>query len=578
MISMQEKWDLGDLRADERLVDADPVAALREAAKYSIDGRFQEAARIYHRALAAAPDDPDALHGCAMMHAHRGEKALALDLLYKAYCAQPESAEISKDLALFLAEAGREKEALDLARNAIRVNPEMAEAHGVYGAVLRKLGCIDDAVSAWSRALELQPDYADVHRWTGEVLLFRGEVDRAVHHLHKAVKLSPESSSARLMLGLALQAAGDLVGALGEFREVVRLSPLSTDGHCNLGVVLHMTGKLKDAVVSLNRAVELSPGGALGRLNLAFALLALGDFARGWPAFEWRRFASRERLAQHSIRLPEWNGCSLTGQRIVVICEEGLGDSIQFVRYARLLARRGAKVIVECQAPLVPLFRSACGVSQTVARGQPLPECDMYVRMMSLPGVFNTSVSTIPQNVPYLKAERDRVLWWKPRITGKLKIGIAWQGNRMHVSDRFRSFRLKMIKPLSHVCDARLYSLQKGAGSEQVNEVDFPVVPFESALDDCNAFLDTAAMIMNLDLVVTSDTSVAHLAGALGVPVWLALSASPDWRWLTRRSDSPWYPSMRLFRQDRLGEWEPVFERIALAAANEFHQLIGGTG
>jgi hypothetical protein len=246
--------------------------------------------------------------------------------------------------------------------------------------------------------------------------------------------------------------------------------------------------------------------------------------------------------------------------------EQALGDTIQFIRYAPLVKARGGTVIVECQPPLVPLLRSCPGIDRLVAHAEPLPACDFQVPLLSLPGVFRTTLDTMPADVPYLFAEPERLDQWKHKLSdpAAFKIGIAWQGSSTFPGDRMRSIALAHFAPLARVPGVRLFSLQKGNGSNQIKASrQFGVTEFGDQMDAGGAFLDTAAVMKNLDLVVTSDTAIAHLAGALGVPVWVALSIGPDWRWFWDREDCPWYPTMRLFRQRRLGDWDEVFERAA---------------
>jgi hypothetical protein len=266
-------------------------------------------------------------------------------------------------------------------------------------------------------------------------------------------------------------------------------------------------------------------------------------------------------LTPRHFRQPMWNGESLGGKTILLYAEQGLGDTIQFVRYASIVKQHGGTVVVECQKPLVGLLEGCPGVDQLVAQGDDLPAFDVQAPLLSVPGILGTSVETIPARAPYLFAKAARVEPWRERLIDGFKIGIAWQGNPAFRGDPFRSIPLRCFAPLAEIPGVCLVSLQKGAGTEQLAEVRdlFPVIELGSRLDD---FLDTAAVMGHLDLVITSDTAPAHLAGALGVPVWVALSFAPDWRWLLDRCDSPWYPTMRLFRQRELGNWDGVFQEI----------------
>ncbi len=296
--------------------------------------------------------------------------------------------------------------------------------------------------------------------------------------------------------------------------------------------------------------------------HLAVAHLTLGDWAAGWNEYEsrWACQVSEPR----NLTLPLWDGSSIEGQTILLWAEQGLGDAIQFVRYAADVQRRGARVIVEVRPPLVPLLKSARGIEQLVAYGQPLPPADCHAPLMSLPRILNTTPDTAARDVPYLSAESARANAWRNELGAVrgFKVGIAWQGNPRVHGDRFRSIPLDQFKPLAMVPGVSLISLQHGATAGALNAAPFQLLAIDG-LDTDGAFLDTAAIMTSLDLVITSDTSIAHLAGALGVPCWVALSVGADWRWMLARADSPWYPSLRLYRQTTLGDWPPVFERMA---------------
>jgi hypothetical protein len=292
-----------------------------------------------------------------------------------------------------------------------------------------------------------------------------------------------------------------------------------------------------------------------------------GDFARGWPEYE-----GRLRIPGHvpPHNLPRWTGQPLAGRSLLLVAEQGIGDTLQFVRYARLLKERGARVVLAVPAALGRLLACDPDLGELFILGyaKELPRCDFCLPLLSAPAALGTSAATIPSDVPYLTADPELTDRWRRELAAVegFKIGIVWQGARNYHLDCLRSIPLADFAPLASLPGVRLISLQKGFGSEQVATVDFPVLDLSGRLDEvAGAFMDTAAVIRSLDLVVTPDTAIAHLAGALGVPVWVALQFSPDWRWLRDRDDSPWYPTMRLFRQTTLGEWPDVFERIAQA-------------
>jgi hypothetical protein len=297
------------------------------------------------------------------------------------------------------------------------------------------------------------------------------------------------------------------------------------------------------------------------------AWLVSGDLERGWPEYEWR-WRTKD-FPRRSFAAPRWDGEALEGRTILLYAEQGLGDTLQFIRYAPLVQRRGGVVLVEAQPALVPLLKSCPGIDQLVPSGSPLPDFDVQVPLLSLPALLHTTRDTVPADMPYLSADPARSERWAAELRGipGFRIGIAWQGNPTYRDDRHRSLPVKHFEPLARLPGVRLVSLQKGFGREQLASVpDWNVLDLADRLDEAGgAFMDTAAVMQHLDLVVTSDTAIAHLAGALGVPVWVVLPFARDWRWLLDREDCPWYLTMRLFRQKRWGDWDELFTRVAQA-------------
>jgi hypothetical protein len=313
-------------------------------------------------------------------------------------------------------------------------------------------------------------------------------------------------------------------------------------------------------------ALRLDPQSASTHWNRALALLQGGDFERGWREYEWRwqRAGAQPRV---STDRPPWDGRPLDGRAILLWCEQGLGDALQFARYAPLVQRHGGRVLLQCPGLLRALFRTLPGVDHLLTEGEALPSFDVHAPLLSLPALVGTTLATVPAEVPYLSADPARVEAWRQRLAAVpgLRVGVAWQGNPHHKWDRHRSVPLTAFAPLARVTGVRLVSLQKGPGAEQLPALKdrLRVVDFGDEFGASGPYPDTAALMRCLDLVVTVDTATAHLAGALAVPVWVPLSTIVDWRWLLGRQDSPWYPSMRLFRQTQLGDWAPVFDRMA---------------
>ncbi len=310
--------------------------------------------------------------------------------------------------------------------------------------------------------------------------------------------------------------------------------------------------------------MRLKPDYAEAHYNRSFVYLARGQLAEGWQGYRWR-FRCKDYKGRR-FDVPLWDGSPLGDRTLLVHAEQGLGDTLHFIRYLKLVHQAGGRVYVEVQPALAPLLKSS-GITGVIPGGATLPRFDLHVPLLSLPGVLGTTLETVPADVPYLAADPRLLKHWRGQLRGVTgyKVGIVWQGNPEYSLDQFRSIPLREFAPLADVPDVHLLSLQKTHGLEQLADAagQFSVIELGSKLDQTGgAFMDTAAVICNLDLVVTSDTATAHLAGGLGVPVWVALSHAPEWRWMLDREDSPWYPTMRLFRQSRQGDWSDVFVRL----------------
>jgi tetratricopeptide (TPR) repeat protein len=467
---------------------------------------------------------------------------------------------------------GKLEEASASYREAVRLRPDFAEAHSNLGLTLLNLKRAPEAEASCRQAVRLRPESAEVHINLGVVLLSLARLDDAFESLQRAVQLKPGCAQAHNHLGRALQRLGRLEEAATRLREAVRLHPNHAEAITNLGHVLAGLGQSEEALACFGHALRLQPDYAEAHWYTALVRLRQGDFERGLADYEWRWRLRDFGSTPPSSFAPKrrWNGSQLAGRTILLYAEQGLGDTIQFIRYARLLKALEGTVIVALQRPLLRLLARCPGIDQLVAEGDPLPPHDVHAPLLSVPYHLRTRLDTIPAGVPYLWADPMLVERWRHALAGLpgFKIGIAWQGNRQFSGDLQRSISLLEFAPLAAVPGVQLVSLQRGSGSDQLWTVaeQWPVTDLGRRLDEeAGPFMDTAAVMKNLDLVVTSDTSIPHLAGALGVPVWVALAKVPDWRFLLEREDSPWYPTMRLFRQEKRGEWGPVFQRIAQA-------------
>jgi tetratricopeptide (TPR) repeat protein len=549
-----------------RLAPASTEARLTLAQALSACGRGGEALAQTQQAAALAPQNADVQMALGLALAGEGRSAEALAAFAAAARLRPGDAQAQHNLGVALAQAGRQEEAARAFQEALRLRPAYAEACYSLANVLRDLGRREEALALFRRAVELRPLYGDALNNLGLTLNEAGRHGEALIVLRQSVRLRPQASESFNNLCLALEGLGRFAEAEAVYQEALRLDPAAVDAHTNLGSTLKEQGRYEEAQASYQMALWLRPDHPSARYNRSLAWLQAGEWDRGWPEYEWRwrRGGSRER---HTER-PRWDGSPSEGKTVLLWAEQGLGDTLQFVRYAAMVKAKGARVVLECPGALAPLLRTCEGVDEVVAEGEALPPFDAQVPLLSLPGLFGVTVEDVQVAGPYLRAETERVEKWRARLAelgDGLKVGVVWQGNPRFQWDRWRSFSLAELAPLAAVPGVRLVSLQKGPGAEQVKALRgrFEVAELEGLDEGEGAFLDTAAALTLLDVLVTADTAAAHLAGALGVPCWLALAAVSDWRWLRGREDTPWYPQTRLFRQERLGDWAAVFGRMA---------------
>ncbi len=480
---------------------------------------------------------------------------------------KPDFVQAQLNLGLALQSLGERDAAIAAFRQALALDPGLAQAHHHLGTLLHAQARWDEAIACYRRALALQSDLAAAHCNLGSVLKEQGHLAEAVECFLRALSCDPDLAEAHFNLGVIHQNQGHAEQAIDCYQSAIRAKPDYAEAISNLGTVLKSQGKLDEAMDCYERALAIRDDLAEGHRNRALLRLMLGNFAAGWEEYEWRwrvKGAARPPFAQ-----PRWQGQPLAGRAVLLRAEQGLGDEIQFVRYAPLVKQRSAgEVLLECPRAMHALLRTAAGIDRLVTAESRGEAFDGYLPLLSLPAVFGTRLESIPAEIPYLFAEPARIEHWRRQLAAPaaFNVGIAWQGNPGYPGDATRSIPLEHFAPLARLAGVQLFGLQKGPGHEQVATLAdrMPLVDLAATLDENgDAFVDTAAVMMSLDLVITSDTAIAHLAGALGVRVWVALQQVPEWRWLLDRDDSPWYPTMRLFRQTRFGDWTDVFARIA---------------
>jgi tetratricopeptide (TPR) repeat protein len=537
-------------------------------------GRHAEAATAFERATSLKPDLLPAHRGRAIAELIQRRYAQALGSIDRALALQPNDPVMLANRGNALRALGRYTEALASYGRSIAIAPDDAEVHHNRALALLGLERYPEALGSLDRAQSLAAERFGIHFHRGVVLSLLGRHAEALASFDRAVALEPSSAEAMSNRGVELGHLGRSEQALEAFAKAAELNPEYVDAFNNAANTLIALGRRQEAEEHLDRALRVQPHHAPTLWSKSLLKLALGDYEQGWPLYEARLRLEYLREYRRSFSMPRWTGREeIAGKRILVHAEQGLGDALQFCRYLPLLEAKGAQVIFEVPVALSKLVRSLRFGGNIVCQGEPLPpDLDYYCPLLSLPLAFQTRAGTIPAEVPYLAAEAADVESWRVRLTALpgVKIGINWQGGAVAEKQawiRGRSLALACLAPLARLPGISLISLQKGPAAGQRAEVEFggSIVqltdPDETGAD---ALLETAALMSALDLIITSDTSVAHLAGALRLPVWVAVPAVPDWRWLLERTDSPWYPSMRLFRQRLAGDWLEVFERMAV--------------
>jgi tetratricopeptide (TPR) repeat protein len=530
-------------------------AALRDL------GRFTDAIASFDQAIALAPHCVEAhnYRGMALQQLQRTAEALAS--FDRALALRPESAELYNNRGNALRQLQRLPEALASYDRAIALQPTFAAAYNNRGLVLQALQSYQEAASSYERALALQPDFAEAHNNLGTAQCELGQAAAALASCSHALRLQPGMRGVHGNLGNALRDLQRPEEALAQYELAVLEAPQEADNHCRRGNALFDLKLIPDAMASYERAIGLNAQHAQTLFNKSVCLLLLGEFAQGLPLYEWRK--ELQPAAAPSLPGPAWLGeTDISGKTLFVYADQALGDTIQFCRYAKLAEQRGARVVFAVQPQMRELLTGLSSTIRIVAPGEQAGGFDYHCALMSLPLAFRTTLADVAAAVPYLFAQPLRVAQWRQRIGVRgFKVGVVWQGSRNRI-DVGRSVPLEMFSRLASIPGVRLISLQKGEGLAQ-GPKDLAVEVLGDDFDTgAQAFLDSAAVMTQLDLIITCDTALAHLAGALARPTWVALKHVPDWRWLLDRADSPWYPSMRLFRQSRRGDWDGVFAAI----------------
>jgi len=573
-------------------------------------GQFEGAKVIYEQVLKIQPNNFDGLYLLGLLLAQNNQWIKAADFLSKALQVNPDHgvchsnlgnvlkamgcieealehynqaisinpnyAEGHYNLSVTLQGLGRVEEALEHYNQAISLNPNYIEAYSNRGNVLQALGRKEEALVSYDQAIGLKPDYPEFYSNKANVLQALGRMEEALLSYDLAISIKPDYAEAFSNRGIALQALGRMEEALLSYDLAISIKPDYAEAFSNRGIALQEVKRLEEALVSYDHAIRIKPDYAEAHWNLALCNLLAGNFNDGLQGYEWR-WKNEKIHKPNEVRKfsePLWLGAeSIKDKTILLYAEQGLGDTIQFCRYVSLVAELGAKVVLEVQPPLARLFKSFEGVSQIVIQGEPPPAFDYRCPLMSLPLAFNTQIDSIPNKIPYIQPPLAKIERWKIKLGAKegLRVGLVWSGGfRPNQSELWgvnkrRNIPLEKISKIN-LSSINFYSLQKGepAESELLESCNkhWKKGNFYNFTGELNDFSDTAALIANLDLIISVDTSTAHLAAAMGKPVWLLNRFDTCWRWMLNRNDSPWYPSVRVYRQEKWGDWDEVLERV----------------
>jgi len=569
---------------------------LQRALQFHKSGHLQQAEESYRRILESKPDHADALHLLGLVYCKMGNtckgktlisQAVAIDsqapLFYvslgdvlqaenkheaavgyyrKALDLKPDMIQALCNMANALREKGDVAQAIDLYEKCLAVNPHLPDVHNNLGLAQYHRNRFRTAEGCFKEALRLNPHYAEAYNNLGNVYRDQLQFEDAICQYQKALSLMPKNSGIHYNIGLAFQMWGQLVRAQEFYQRTLEMDPTHADAYNNLGKLYHDANLMDAAIEMYDNAIHLDAGHYDARFNRALLLLACARFEEGWREYEWR-FKRKEwqKIYPHRLRAPRWDGSDFSGKRLLVHSEQGFGDTIQFIRYLPEVKALGSTVIFEAQRELCKLLEGFNGIDILRCLSfehPPLQDYDLQIPLMSLPGLFGTTPDAIPASVPYLHASRENRMKWQGRVAGRgLKIGLAWAAKTTYA--HAKSCGLENFLPLTDLQGIRIYGLQKDGAAAQIKHFPSDLINLGEEFEN---FADTAGAIDCLDLIISVDTAVAHLAGAMGKRVWVLLPFAADWRWLTERRDSPWYPTMRLFRQQKPRDWQPVVNQV----------------
>ena len=541
-------------------------ALFARALEHHQASNLDAAKKAYQEILELDPSHLAANGNLATIFAQSGALEAALPMYERVIALRPDHLDAYNNKALCLKKLERHEEALGVYDQVIAVAGDNSMALEKKGLALEELDRSEEALECYDQALAIDPSFVGAQVSRGNLLQDLGQPEAARECFEKLLSASPRNADEMIGKAVAQQKLGKSEDAIKTCRAALELDPLNGDAHANLGVILKDLGCHEEAMSVYDKAMELNLENKTVRFNRAIQMLTMGRFEEGWKEFEWRLKRKGVPKPQHDI--PRWQGEDLNGKRIYVEAEQGFGDIIQFLRYIEPLKKAGATIIFGGARRLVPLSNLVSGIDERVTQGDAIPRADYYSPLMSLPfALKDAPPGTVPVTIPYMKPIAGLVEKWRKKLPqGEgLRVGIAWQGNPSYYYDYVRSIPLRFFAPLIATEAVQFFNLQKGFGAGQLESCGFGnrITDFGDELDaEAGPFMDTAAILANLDLVIASDSAVPHLAGAMGLPVWMLVSTPADWRWGLEGEQTCWYPGMRLFRQKKTGSWRELMERV----------------
>lgn len=573
---------------------------LKTALSLHQSGQLDQAELIYKSILESDARQWEALYYLGTLQLQRGDLDRSIENFLKVVQLQPEMPDVHNNLGVAYHAAGKWQEAGQSFEQAIRIHPHYERAYFNLGSLLESRGLLDEAVNCYKKSYELNKEnletyekLADVLKLTGEqqqaesiyrellektpanfnvamklayVLVLQRQYPEAIQLYETILKSNPEHYQILVSLSYVYEQMGDTTAAIEMAQRSIQAAPDQPEGYNNLGNALKLKHDIEGACENFQTALKLRPEFPMAEFNLATTRMLNGDLVAGWRGYERRIDIDPSSQQNHSG--PRWQGESLGGKTIFLWCEQGFGDTLLFIRFAKELKKQGAaRVLLLCQTELAELLKTIPEIDQILVEGNELPQYDYQSSLLSVPLYLATSLETIPVDIPVLVPTQERQEYWSNVLSGIVgkKVGINWSGNVNFPKNELRSVPLETFMPLAELEGMQLVSLQQVNGLEQIETLKMsgnlwqPDAEYQA---EKGSFTEAAALIQNLDLVITSDTAIAHLAGSLGIPVWILISQLPEWRWFLNRSDSPWYPTARLFRQAHLGEWEPVIDEV----------------